>query len=89
MYHGVQASVSREEHGELQSRMTAAEKALADKQKKIDDMKQELFEKDKELETISVFKAQVTCSFIQSSNGSSSVCKLMIQIMSFTLNLSL
>ncbi|KAK3517319.1 hypothetical protein QTP70_003395 [Hemibagrus guttatus] len=53
-----QGSISQEEHSELQTRMTAAEKALADKQKKIDDMKQELFEKDKELETISVFKAQ-------------------------------
>ncbi|KAB5541964.1 hypothetical protein PHYPO_G00086020 [Pangasianodon hypophthalmus] len=53
-----QGTVSREEYGELQSRMVAAEQALADKQQKIDIMKQELCEKDKELETISVFKAQ-------------------------------
>ncbi|TSK13354.1 Optineurin [Bagarius yarrelli] len=53
-----QGSVLREEHSELQSRMNAAEKALADKQQQIDVMKQELYEKDKELETVSVFKAQ-------------------------------
>ncbi|KAI5093895.1 optineurin [Silurus meridionalis] len=53
-----QGNVSREEYGELQTRMAAAEQALADKQQKIDMMKQELCEKDKELETVSVFKAQ-------------------------------
>ncbi|GAA6086501.1 optineurin [Tachysurus ichikawai] len=53
-----QGSILPEEHGELQTRIAAAEKALADKQQQIDVMKQELFEKDKELETISVFKAQ-------------------------------
>ncbi|XP_060759395.1 optineurin isoform X2 [Neoarius graeffei] len=53
-----QGSVSREEYGELHSRMAAAEQALADKQQKIDIMKQELCDKDKELETVSVFKAQ-------------------------------
>lgn len=58
---GVQGSVSQEEYSELQSRIAAAEQALADKQQKIDLMKQELYEKDKELETISVFKAQVLC----------------------------
>ncbi|KAF4079859.1 hypothetical protein AMELA_G00183150 [Ameiurus melas] len=53
-----QGSASREEYSELQSRIAAAEQALADKQQKIDVMKQELCEKDKELETVSVFKAQ-------------------------------
>uniref|UniRef100_A0A3P8U1H0 Optineurin n=1 Tax=Amphiprion percula TaxID=161767 RepID=A0A3P8U1H0_AMPPE len=43
---------------ELQQRLTAAEEALAVKQNKIDDMKQEMFQKEKELETISVFQAQ-------------------------------
>ncbi|XP_028256297.1 optineurin [Parambassis ranga] len=43
---------------ELQQRLTAAEEALAIKQSKIDDMKQEMFQKEKELETISVFQAQ-------------------------------
>lgn len=51
--------MSREEFGDLQARLDAAEKALADKQQKIDEMKQELFHKEKELETISVFQAQV------------------------------
>lgn len=54
-----QESVSKEEYEDLQTRFTVAEKALADKQQKIDDMKMEIFEKEKELETISVFKAQV------------------------------
>lgn len=45
---------------ELQQRLTAAEEALAIKQSKIDDMKQEMFQKEKELETISVFQAQVS-----------------------------
>ncbi|KAM9467474.1 optineurin isoform 1-T3 [Clarias gariepinus] len=53
-----QGNVSREEYGDLQTRMAAAEQALADKQQKIDLMKQELCEKDKELDTVSVFKAQ-------------------------------
>ncbi|XP_047431059.1 optineurin [Mugil cephalus] len=43
---------------DLQMRLTAAEEALAIKQTKIDDMKQEIFMKEKELETISVFQAQ-------------------------------
>ncbi|XP_054911746.1 optineurin [Poeciliopsis prolifica] len=43
---------------DLQQRLTAAEEALAVKQNKIDDMKQEMFQKEKELETISVFQAQ-------------------------------
>lgn len=45
---------------ELQVRLTTAEEALAVKQSKIDDMKQEIFQKEKELETISVFQAQVS-----------------------------
>ncbi|XP_062851217.1 optineurin [Trichomycterus rosablanca] len=53
-----QGSVSRAEYTDLQTRLDAAEKALADKQEKIDSMKQEIFEKEKELETVSVFKAQ-------------------------------
>lgn len=52
--------VRRETLDELQHRMTAAEEALAAKQSKIDDMKQEIFHKEKELETISVFQAQVS-----------------------------
>ena len=40
-------------------RLVAAEQALATKQQKIDVMKQEIFQKEKELETISVFQAQV------------------------------
>nr|XP_055046511.1 optineurin [Misgurnus anguillicaudatus] len=53
-----EGSVSKEEYEDLQVRFTAAEKALADKQQKIDEMKMEIFQKEKELETISVFKAQ-------------------------------
>ncbi|RXN25715.1 optineurin [Labeo rohita] len=53
-----EGSVSREEYDDLQTRFDAAEKALADKQKKIDEMKMEIFNKEKELETISVFQAQ-------------------------------
>ncbi|XP_026876349.2 optineurin isoform X2 [Electrophorus electricus] len=53
-----EGSVSHEEYSELQARTAAAEQALADKQKKIDEMRQELFQKEQELETISVFKAQ-------------------------------
>lgn len=44
----------------LQDRLTTAEQALAAKQTKIDEMKQEIFHKEKELETISVFQAQVS-----------------------------
>lgn len=54
-----QGSVSREEYDDLQTRFATAEKALADKQQKIDEMKMEIFQKEKELETISVFQAQV------------------------------
>lgn len=54
-----QASMSREEANGIQMRLVAAEKALATKQQKIDDMKQELFQKEKDLDTVSVFKAQV------------------------------
>ncbi|XP_070784960.1 optineurin [Enoplosus armatus] len=50
--------VQREVADQLQDRLTAAEEALADKQSKIDHMKQEIFQKEKELETISVFQAQ-------------------------------
>ena len=52
--------VQKELMDELQGRLTAAEEALAAKQSKIDDMKQEIFRKEKELETISVFQAQVS-----------------------------
>ncbi|XP_051976856.1 optineurin-like [Xyrauchen texanus] len=48
----------REEHNDLQTRFAAAEKALAVKQQKIDEMKMEIFQKEKEMETITVFKAQ-------------------------------
>lgn len=50
--------VEKELVDELQQRLTAAEEALAIKQNKIDEMKQEMFQKEKELETISVFQAQ-------------------------------
>ncbi|XP_031438547.1 optineurin isoform X2 [Clupea harengus] len=53
-----EASMSREEANGIQMRLVAAEKALATKQQKIDDMKQELFQKEKDLDTVSVFKAQ-------------------------------
>ncbi|CAL8318391.1 unnamed protein product [Lota lota] len=43
---------------DLQARLTAAEQALVHKQDHIDEMKQEIFQKEKELETISVFQAQ-------------------------------
>ncbi|CAL8242532.1 unnamed protein product [Merluccius merluccius] len=43
---------------DLQIQLTEAEKALASKQEHIDEMKQEIFQKEKELETISVFQAQ-------------------------------
>lgn len=50
--------VQKEVVDQLQERLTAAEKALAAKQDQIDHMKQEMFQKEKELETISVFQAQ-------------------------------
>ncbi|KAM6895652.1 optineurin [Xenentodon cancila] len=50
--------VERQLVDELQQRLTAAEEALAAKQSKIDDMKQDIFQKETELETISVFRAQ-------------------------------
>nr|AAH55628.1 Optn protein [Danio rerio] len=50
--------VSKDDYDELQTRFATAEKALADKQQKIDEMKMELFQKEKDLETISVFQAQ-------------------------------
>ncbi|XP_034019308.1 optineurin [Thalassophryne amazonica] len=50
--------VQREMLEELQGRLTAAEQALVTKQDQIDAMKQEIYEKEKELETISVFQAQ-------------------------------
>lgn len=52
--------VQKELADELQERLTAAEEALAAKQEKIDQMKQEIFQKEKDLETISVFQAQVS-----------------------------
>ncbi|KAM3587841.1 uncharacterized protein V6R79_015075 [Siganus canaliculatus] len=50
--------VHKEVADDLQERLTTAEQALAAKQDKIDLMKQELFQKEKDLETISVFQAQ-------------------------------
>ncbi|XP_054596019.1 optineurin isoform X3 [Nothobranchius furzeri] len=50
--------VEKELADDLQERLTAAEEALAVKQSKIDEMKQEMFSKEKDLETISVFQAQ-------------------------------
>ncbi|XP_044042346.1 optineurin [Siniperca chuatsi] len=50
--------VQKEVVDQLQEQLTAAEEALAAKQSKIDHMKQEIFQKEKELETISVFQAQ-------------------------------
>lgn len=51
--------VQKELLDKVQVQLTAAEEALATKQGKIDHMKQEIFQKEKELETISVFQAQV------------------------------
>lgn len=51
--------VEKELLHEMQGQLTAAEEALAAKQGTIDQMKQEIFQKEKELETISVFQAQV------------------------------
>lgn len=56
---------------DLQARLTAAEEALASKQAKMDDMKQELFQKEKELETVSVFQAQVFCTLTPTSGSGS------------------
>ncbi|XP_074482286.1 optineurin [Sebastes fasciatus] len=50
--------VQKELVDELQERLTAAEEALATKQNAIDHMKQEMFSKEEELQTISVFQAQ-------------------------------
>nr|XP_057934633.1 optineurin [Doryrhamphus excisus] len=50
--------VSREVVDELQGQLTAAEKALANKQENIDQLKKEIFQKEKELETICVLQAQ-------------------------------
>ncbi|XP_062299593.1 optineurin isoform X2 [Scomber scombrus] len=50
--------VQKEVADDLQVRLNAAEEALAAKQDKIDAMKQEIFQKEKEMETISVFQAQ-------------------------------
>ncbi|XP_061662721.1 optineurin isoform X1 [Syngnathoides biaculeatus] len=49
---------SREAVDELRGRLNAAEEALAAKQERIDALKQEMFVKEKELETISVLQAQ-------------------------------
>lgn len=51
--------MQKEVADELQVRLNAAEEALAAKQDKIDAMKQDIFQKEKEMETISVFQAQV------------------------------
>lgn len=51
--------VQKEVVDQLQDRLTAAEQALASKQDTIDQMKQDIYQKEKELETISVFQAQV------------------------------
>ncbi|XP_077450485.1 optineurin [Stigmatopora argus] len=50
--------VNKEVVDDLQGQLSAAENALAVKQERIDNLKQEMFAKDNELETISVFKAQ-------------------------------
>lgn len=65
--------VQKELLDELQGRLTAAEEALASKQTKIDDMKQELYQKEKELETISVFQAQVGPGTSHIPNGGARV----------------
>ncbi|KAJ8355630.1 hypothetical protein SKAU_G00184240 [Synaphobranchus kaupii] len=49
---------TEEDMSTLETRFETAEKALVTKQQKIDEMKQEFFKNEKELETISVFKAQ-------------------------------
>ncbi|XP_061617240.1 optineurin isoform X2 [Phyllopteryx taeniolatus] len=50
--------VNKEVVDDLQSQLNAAENALAAKQERIDSLKQEMFMKEKELETISVLQAQ-------------------------------
>ncbi|XP_076008996.1 optineurin isoform X2 [Genypterus blacodes] len=50
--------VQKEVVEELQERLNTAEEALASQQLKIDAMKQEIFQKEKELENVSVFQAQ-------------------------------
>ncbi|XP_034719264.1 optineurin [Etheostoma cragini] len=50
--------VQKEVVEQLQERLTAAEEALAGKQNQIDQMKQEIYKKEEELQTISVFQAQ-------------------------------
>ncbi|KAJ8384342.1 hypothetical protein AAFF_G00205950 [Aldrovandia affinis] len=50
--------VSSDELIQLYARLDAAEQALAVKQQKIDEMKQDFYKKEQELDTISVFKAQ-------------------------------
>lgn len=56
--------VQKELLDKMQGQLTAAEEALAAKQGKIDQMKQEIFQKEKELETISVFQAQVSKNIV-------------------------
>lgn len=56
--------VQKELLDKVQGQLTAAEEALAAKQGKIDHMKQEIFQKEKELETISVFQAQVSKNIV-------------------------
>ncbi|CAJ1054491.1 optineurin [Xyrichtys novacula] len=50
--------VQKEVVEQLQQQLAAAEEALAAKQTRIDEMKQEIYRKEKELEQISVFQAQ-------------------------------
>lgn len=50
--------VKREVLEDLEERLNAAEKALVAKQERIDEMKQELYEKENEMETVNVFKLQ-------------------------------
>ncbi|XP_048862493.1 optineurin-like isoform X2 [Brienomyrus brachyistius] len=59
-YMGMQKQIreTKEEMNGLNDRLGAAEEALVTKQQKIDEMKQEIFKKEAELETISLFKAQ-------------------------------
>lgn len=76
--------VQREVADDLQERLTAAEQALVAKQNAIDKMKQELYSQEKDLETISVFQAQVCCRFLFSFlvwlkvSSMFSVCLLLI-----------
>lgn len=53
---------------ELQDQLSTAEKALAAKQEQIDGMKVELYQKEKDMETISVFQAQVSGALTVPSN---------------------